>query len=371
MFAFGITKAATNYVAGTWSDRFGRKPVLVAGLADRHSRPAAADLGAVLGMGDRRQRAAGHQPGPDLVDHRHHEDRPRRTPPARPGHGLQRGRRLRRRRAHRPRWPATSPRSTGCGRPRSCSASPSRCRPRPVRGVRPRNPRPCPAGSQPPRHHPPPTPRRANRRDLHPTSFTEPALSSASQAGLVNNLNYGLAWGLFPILFATTGMPRRPHRHPRRRLPGRVGRRAKCSPAPCPTGGAANGSSPRACSSKPPASGADRHRPHASPWWRSPPRCSARAPRWSTPPCWPPSATSPTRSGGPAPSGVYRLWRDIGYAAGAIVGGIIDQHLRIARNMFAHMACNCPGINIKPAPRRSTDYDSDCFAAIKIVGCRP
>lgn len=29
--AFGITKAAANYVAGAWSDRFGRKPVLGAG----------------------------------------------------------------------------------------------------------------------------------------------------------------------------------------------------------------------------------------------------------------------------------------------------------------------------------------------------
>src|SRR5690606_4001518 len=29
--AFGITKAAANYVAGTWSDRYGRKPVLIAG----------------------------------------------------------------------------------------------------------------------------------------------------------------------------------------------------------------------------------------------------------------------------------------------------------------------------------------------------
>jgi MFS family permease len=38
------------------------------------------------------------------------------------------------------------------------------------------------------------------------TSFREPALSSASQAGLVNNLNDGLAWGLFPILFASAGM---------------------------------------------------------------------------------------------------------------------------------------------------------------------
>src|SRR5258708_6050061 len=69
-------------------------------------------------------------------------------------------------------------------------------------------------------------------------------------------------------------------------------------PARCPTGSAANGSSPPACSS--------RH-------WRSAgsPACtdsppgprvrssSARAPPWSTPPCSPSSATSPTPRGGP------------------------------------------------------------------------
>ncbi|WP_245603658.1 MFS transporter [Intrasporangium oryzae] len=38
------------------------------------------------------------------------------------------------------------------------------------------------------------------------TSFREPALSSASQAGMVNNLNDGLAWGLFPVLFAAGGL---------------------------------------------------------------------------------------------------------------------------------------------------------------------
>jgi MFS family permease len=36
------------------------------------------------------------------------------------------------------------------------------------------------------------------------TSFTERALSSCSQAGLVNNLNDGLAWGIFPLFFAQT-----------------------------------------------------------------------------------------------------------------------------------------------------------------------
>lgn len=39
------------------------------------------------------------------------------------------------------------------------------------------------------------------------TSFRERALSSCSQAGLVNNLNDGLAWGLFPLYFAAAGLP--------------------------------------------------------------------------------------------------------------------------------------------------------------------
>jgi len=38
------------------------------------------------------------------------------------------------------------------------------------------------------------------------TSFTDRNLSSVSQAGFVNNMNDGMAWGLFPILFTTSGM---------------------------------------------------------------------------------------------------------------------------------------------------------------------
>ncbi|MCE5289912.1 MAG: MFS transporter [Nocardiaceae bacterium] len=45
-----------------------------------------------------------------------------------------------------------------------------------------------------------------NREIFVRTSFREPALSSASQAGMVNNLNDGLAWGLFPIMFAAAGL---------------------------------------------------------------------------------------------------------------------------------------------------------------------
>ena len=38
------------------------------------------------------------------------------------------------------------------------------------------------------------------------TTFVNADLSSASQAGLVNNLNDGMAWGLFPLVFAAAGM---------------------------------------------------------------------------------------------------------------------------------------------------------------------
>jgi MFS family permease len=37
-------------------------------------------------------------------------------------------------------------------------------------------------------------------------AWGDPALSSVSQAGMVNNLNDGLAWGLFPLFFAAAGL---------------------------------------------------------------------------------------------------------------------------------------------------------------------
>jgi MFS family permease len=38
------------------------------------------------------------------------------------------------------------------------------------------------------------------------TSYRNPTLFSVSQAGLVNNLNDGMTWGLFPLFFATYGL---------------------------------------------------------------------------------------------------------------------------------------------------------------------
>ena len=38
------------------------------------------------------------------------------------------------------------------------------------------------------------------------TSWRQPSLSAASQAGLVNNLNDGMAWGLLPLFYADAGL---------------------------------------------------------------------------------------------------------------------------------------------------------------------
>jgi len=44
------------------------------------------------------------------------------------------------------------------------------------------------------------------RRVFARTSFRDPSLSAASQAGLVNNLNDGMAWGLLPLFYASHGL---------------------------------------------------------------------------------------------------------------------------------------------------------------------
>jgi MFS family permease len=52
----------------------------------------------------------------------------------------------------------------------------------------------------------PPASRPSARAIFVRTSFTDRNLSAVSQAGLVNNLNDGMAWGLFPLFYATAGL---------------------------------------------------------------------------------------------------------------------------------------------------------------------
>ena len=54
-------------------------------------------------------------------------------------------------------------------------------------------------------HHIGETGRRSFRDVFVETSYRNPTLFAVSQAGLVNNLNDGVAWGLFPLFFALHG----------------------------------------------------------------------------------------------------------------------------------------------------------------------
>jgi MFS family permease len=51
-----------------------------------------------------------------------------------------------------------------------------------------------------------PASRLGDREVFWRTTFADRDLSAVSQAGLVNNLNDGMAWGLFPLLFAAAGL---------------------------------------------------------------------------------------------------------------------------------------------------------------------
>jgi MFS family permease len=211
VLAFGATKAATNYFAGAWSDRFGRKPVLLAGwliavpvplmliwapnwgwviaanvllginqgltwsttvimkidLAGPARRGLAMGLNEAAGYGAVAATAAatgylaaeyGLRPAPFLLGLSY----------AVVGLGLC-GLAVRETRDHA-RLEATQHTARADGRHDHLHAE------------------------------------LTNGEVFTYTSVREPALSAASQAGMVNNLNDGLAWGLFPILFATAGL---------------------------------------------------------------------------------------------------------------------------------------------------------------------
>jgi MFS family permease len=211
ILAFGIAKAATNYLAGTWSDRFGRKPVLVAGWlvaipvpllliwAPTWTWVIVANL--LLGISQGLTWSTTVIMKIDLVG-------PRRRGLAMgfneaSGYGAV----------------AVTALATGY------LAARYGLRPAPfylgiayaalglglstlaVRETRDH------ARLEATNHSPRTDGRHDhlsadldNRAVFAQTTLREPALSAASQAGMVNNLNDGLAWGLFPILFATTGM---------------------------------------------------------------------------------------------------------------------------------------------------------------------
>jgi MFS family permease len=153
------------------------------------------------------------------------------------------------------------------------------------------------------------------------TSFREPALSACSQAGLVNNLNDGLAWGLLPLLFTGAGLP-----------VGQVGLLAALYPAVWGLGQLLTGPLSDRLGRKPLITAGMLVQAVAL-------ACTALA--GSFPP-WAASAillgvgtamVYPTLLAAVADVahpgwrasavGVYRLWRDAGFAVGALLAGLV------------------------------------------------
>jgi len=202
ILAFGLAKAGTNYLAGTWSERYGRKPVLVAGWLVAVPVPllliwapewwivVAANV--LLGISQGLTWSTTVIMKIDLVG-------PRRR-------GLAMG--LNESAGYLA--VALTALLTGS------IAAEYGLRPEPflvgvayaalglgmstlaVRETRPHAVHEATAHADPSRL--------SDREVFTRTSFREPALSSASQAGLVNNLNDGLAWGVFPVLFTSAGL---------------------------------------------------------------------------------------------------------------------------------------------------------------------
>jgi MFS family permease len=161
----------------------------------------------------------------------------------------------------------------------------------------------------------------STREVLVRTSLREPALSACSQAGLVNNLNDGLAWGLLPLLFVRGGLP-----------VGQVGLLAALYPAVWGLGQLITGLLSDRLGRKPLITGGMLLQAAALagyalagsflPW-----AASAGLLGVGTAMVYPTLLAAISDVAHPSwrasAVGVYRLWRDTGFAVGALVAGLI------------------------------------------------
>ena len=207
-----------------------------------------------------------------------------------------------------------------------------RTRTRPVDAVRPRDPRPRPPRSRRPRRRHDERPRRAHapaRCSSSPASGRRPC-RRAARPGWSTTSTTASRGACSPSVFADAGLSRRTHRRPRRPLPRRVGTR------PARHRRAVGPDRPQAAHRRRHAHPGGRHRPdrrHARllAVGARRRRCSAPAPRWCTRRCSPPSATSPTRAGGPARSASTGCGATAGSPSAPLLAGVLAdacQHRR-------------------------------------------
>ena len=165
------------------------------------------------------------------------------------------------------------------------------------------------------------------------TSFRDKALSSCSQAGLVNNLNDGLAWGLFPIFFLAAGLSI-----------SRIGILAALYPAVWGLGQLYTGALSDRIGRKPLIVGGMVVQALAIAWIGA----TSSFTTWAvgavllgagTAMVYPTllaaigDVANPTWRGRAV--GIYRLWRDSGFAVGALLAGILADLVSITAAIYA------------------------------------
>ncbi|MGH9112077.1 MAG: MFS transporter, partial [Acidimicrobiales bacterium] len=165
------------------------------------------------------------------------------------------------------------------------------------------------------------------------TSLRERALSSCSQAGLVNNLNDGLAWGLFPIFFAGAGLS-----------VGRIGILAALYPAVWGLGQLVTGALSDRMGRKPLIVGGMLTQAAAIAWIAAttgfwPWALGAIALGVGTAMVYPTLLAAIGDVAHPSwrarSVGVYRLWRDGGFAVGALLAGVLADAVSITAAIWA------------------------------------
>ncbi len=165
------------------------------------------------------------------------------------------------------------------------------------------------------------------------TSFREKSLSSASQAGLVNNLNDGLAWGLFPIFFAASGLS-----------VVRIGTLAAIYPAIWGLGQLYTGALSDRIGRKPLIVAGMLTQAVAIAWMAAvnsfwPWAVGAAALGAGTAMVYPTLLATIGDIAHPSwrarSVGIYRLWRDAGFAVGALLAGLLADLISIEAAIYA------------------------------------
>jgi MFS family permease len=189
------------------------------------------------------------------------------------------------------------------------------------------------------------------------TSFREPALSSCSQAGLVNNLNDGLAWGLFPIAFAEAGLSVE-----------RIGILAALYPAVWGLGQLITGGLSDRIGRKPLIAGGMLTQAAAIAW------IAATTGFWAwalgaivlgagTAMVYPTLLAAIGDVAHPTwrarAVGVYRLWRDGGFAAGALLAGVLADLFGIPVATYAVAALTAASGLLVAARMYETHHPTD------------